>query len=117
MRAEQTEIYFADFQDPPTIHYQVPSFALPDGHLIIKVFEQTDEQAGGRGQDRRVMMDQMEGTTFILNGAPAGQYKNTRDCKDAPPGYARWTILIKSHDSEPEVFEGDWTHEAMVDYK
>lgn len=56
--------------------------------LMVKVFEQTDEEAGGTGANRKVLTDSAVGSTF-LDGAVQANTNGARE-------YALKTIVVKN---------------------
>ena len=62
--------------------------------LMVKVFEQTDEEAGGTGSNRKVLTDSVLGNTYFLDGT-LGTYNAT---VQTPPEreYALKTIIVKN---------------------
>ena len=58
--------------------------------LVVKVFEQTDEEAGGTGEARKVLTDSLVGDQAFVDGALATAYSlNDRE-------YALKTIVVKN---------------------
>ena len=58
--------------------------------LMIKVFEQTDEEAGGTGAGRKVITDGLVGNSYFVDGALNSAYTlNARE-------YALKTIIVKN---------------------
>ena len=58
--------------------------------LVVKVFEQTDEEAGGNGEGRKVNTDSLVGEVPFVNGALGTAYALTNR------EYALKTILVKN---------------------
>jgi hypothetical protein len=77
-----------------------------DGCAIIRLFTQTDEEAGGRGENRKVMLVRLEGATYRYNNV-FGTYQDAGSCSKAPREYAVKTILIREPDGMIYVYDGD----------
>lgn len=76
------------------------------GYAFIRIFAQVDEEAGGCGLDRKVMLIRLEGTPYLFNGKP-GIYKNVGSCSGAPREYALKTIVIQNPNGNIIVYDGD----------
>lgn len=97
-------------------NYQTEINWIPEvNHMIIKTYIQTDEEAGGRGKDRRVMLTAMAGTVGYWNGIEY-QYCEAKvgQCKDAPREYATNTILITSP-TNVVILKGDWDYNVLTE--
>jgi hypothetical protein len=81
-------------------------------HLLIKTYLQTDEEAGGRAENRRAMLVMLEGQSYYHNGVE-GIYENVGDCEKAPREFAIRTLLIKSQSDFLDA-RGDWDYEKLV---
>ena len=58
--------------------------------LVVKVFEQTDEEAGGTGANRKVLTSSLAGDSYFVNGTYNASYSlNDRE-------YALKTIVVKN---------------------
>ena len=79
-------------------------------HICLKLFNQTEDEAGGRGRFRKAMLAELEGAEWHRNGA-TGHYTNVGACRDAPREYALRTIMIS--DTGVAVFEGDWDSDQI----
>jgi hypothetical protein len=58
--------------------------------LMVKVYEQTDEEAGGTGADRKVLTESLVGDTAFLDGALQSAYTS------GATEYALKTIVVKN---------------------
>jgi hypothetical protein len=62
--------------------------------LMVKVYEQTDEEAGGTGANRKVLTDSLLGESYFLNGAMT-TYSGTVQAP-AQREYALKTVIVKN---------------------
>jgi hypothetical protein len=83
------------------------------GCAVIRLFTQTDEEAGGRGKDRRAMLMRLEGTTYKYNNV-YGTYQDVGSCSKAPREYAVKTILIREPDGMIYVYGGDVDSDIVI---
>lgn len=60
--------------------------------LVVKVFEQTDEEAGGTGANRKALTASLDGDTPMVNGAPGAAYTLSGTERE----YALKTIVVKN---------------------
>ena len=82
-------------------------------HILIKTYQQTDEEAGGRNETRKAMLPYMEGDTYYHNGV-SGIYKNVGQCEKAPKEFAIRTLLIINQSEFLDAL-GDWDYEILVE--
>jgi hypothetical protein len=129
MRTGQVETYIVDPNQPDGIpeldgeHFRTSligtsyqKYMPKNGHMVIKLFAQTEDEAGGCAENRKVFLKDLEGWPYTINGMFAGHYENVGTCDKSPREYARWTILLEDPGSTPDIFEGDWDYTAMQDY-
>jgi hypothetical protein len=112
LRVGQIETVFI-VRDTGEVREEDPFYLdpIPPFYILIKTYLQTDEEAGGRGSFRKVMLVRLEGTEYNHNGE-LGVYEHVGDCTLAPREYAVRTILIKSPD-EIITSLGDWDYEKI----
>ena len=114
LREGQVEIYIVSPEQPSfleRINYSVGMSKFPH-HYLIKTFRQTDEEAGGVGEDRLAVLEELEGEEYTHNGK-TGVYKNVGACGGAPREYAIQTTLITSP-SGSLIYKGDWDYEKLI---
>jgi hypothetical protein len=62
---------------------------------VVKVFQQTNEEAGGKNAlDRKVMLDKMEGDEYY-DWDGTGTYSNAGDCDHAPRERPLKTVIVQ----------------------
>jgi len=104
--------YYIEYMDEGIRPAQVETnYWEPDKHLIIKLYIQTDEEAGGVGADRRSMLAWLEGVEYLHNGEK-GIYENVGKCYKAPREYAVKTIWVKSPNNVISL-AGDWDYNVL----
>ena len=81
-------------------------------HVLIKTYIQTDEEAGGVGDMRRMNLVYCEGNAYYHNGVE-GKYEHVGECEKAPREFAVRTILIKSLSEVLDAI-GDWDYEVLA---
>jgi hypothetical protein len=115
----QAEVYYVDAKNPPASQEEfyranMCQWELPPTkiHILIKTFIQTDEEAGGCGENRRVMLDFMEGDSYLHNGT-RGVYENVGSCTNSPREYAVRTILIRNQSDIIDA-RGDWDYDVLM---
>jgi hypothetical protein len=62
-------------------------------YLIVKVYQQTDEEAGGSGLERKAMLDSMDGEEYY-DWDGAGVYANVGSCANPDRERALKTVIV-----------------------